>query len=199
MLGLMSDETSARLLSFSAGKKTLFMLLVYERMIPELHSFCLAERRNYSIFQKAQDAFWQWLTGVDQSTSWERLSEDILNETPDTEDFGTLAGSLALNAALVAAAIASFIADGQDSHVVETIHLARDSIDAYAIGEKGSPLVDSTITDYGKVHPLAQKERRAEEEDISALGAMRDAPWPESILSVVRHGAQTKSGLLDYA
>lgn len=126
MLKLMSQETTAHVLSFSAGKKVALLVLLYERMIPELRSFCVAENRDFSLFQRACEEFWQWLMGGDSSISWGQFREDILNAAPDTEDFGTLEGSFALNAALVAADIAGFIENGQERHVVEAIGYARE-------------------------------------------------------------------------
>ena len=67
---LMSEEATTHLMSFSAGKKIAFLVLLYERMIPELRSFCLTEGRDFSVFQKARKEFWQWLMGGDSSISW---------------------------------------------------------------------------------------------------------------------------------
>jgi len=38
------------------------------------------------------------LANGDSPIPWAQLTEDILDATPDTEDFGTLEGSFALNA-----------------------------------------------------------------------------------------------------
>lgn len=80
------------------------------------------------------------------SISWGQFMEDILDATPDTEEFGTLAASFALNAALIAAEIAGFIEDGQDSHIVEAIGYARDSLDAKATNEMGAVVFDRSRT-----------------------------------------------------
>jgi uncharacterized protein YjaG (DUF416 family) len=199
MLKLMSEEATAHLLSFSAGKKIAFLVLLYERMIPELRSFCLAEGRDFSIFQKARKEFWQWLMGGDSSISWGQFREDILSATPDSEDFDTLAASFALNAALVAADIAGFIEDGHDNHIVEAIGYARDSLDAYATNEMGAAVFNRAVEDYLKAHPLVQKEGRTEEKDVAFLGTMQDTPWAENVVSILRHRAETQGNLFDNA
>jgi uncharacterized protein YjaG (DUF416 family) len=196
MLKLMSQETTAHVLSFSPGKKVAFLVLLYERMIPELRSFCVAENRDFSLFQRAREEFWQWLMGGDSSISWGRFREDILNAAPDTEDFGALEGSFALNAALVAADISGFIEDGQERHVVEALGYARDSLDANATNQTGAVVFDRAVEDYVNAHPLVQKEARTEEEDVAFLSAIQDPPWPADIFSSLRHRAETQRSLL---
>src|SRR5258707_15741490 len=95
MLELMSEETRVTLLSFSIRKKLTFLMLLYERMIPELRSFCLAESHDFSIFQKAHNEFWRYLAEGESPISWAQLTQDILDATPSTVDFGTLEGSFA--------------------------------------------------------------------------------------------------------
>ena len=50
---------------------------------------------------------------------WGQLTQDNLDATPSSEDFGTLEGSFALSAGLLAAETAAFIADGEDQHIVD--------------------------------------------------------------------------------
>src|SRR5262249_15755245 len=93
MLELMSEGTRAHLLAFLSKKKVAFLVLLYERMIPELRSFCLAESRDFSIFQRTREDFWRFLADDNSSISWPQLTQDILDATPSSEDFGTLEGS----------------------------------------------------------------------------------------------------------
>jgi uncharacterized protein YjaG (DUF416 family) len=196
MMKLMSKETTAKLLSFSTGKKVAFLVLLYEKMISELRSFCVTESRDFSIFQEAREEYWRSLMDSSPSISWTKLREDILNATPDSEDFGSQEASFALNAALVAADIAGFLADGQDIHIVEALGYALNSLSAYVMDETGVVSYDRTISDFVNVHPLVQKEARAEEEDVAFLAGFKDPPWPESIFSMVRRRAETQRGLL---
>jgi len=82
MLDLMSEETHARLLAFPIKKKLAFLVLLYERMILELRSFCLAENRDFSTFQKAGEDFWRALADGNSLTSWAQLRDDIVDATP---------------------------------------------------------------------------------------------------------------------
>ncbi|MGC2781332.1 MAG: DUF416 family protein, partial [Bradyrhizobium sp.] len=170
----MTKEAVTNLLSFVAGKKVAFLVLLYERMIPELRSFCIAEGRDFSIFQKAREEYWQSLMDSSRSISWAQLREDILNATPDSEDFGSQESSFALNAALVAADIAGLLADGQDVHIVEAMGYALDSLSACVIDESGVVAYDKTIGDVVNSHALVQKEVRAEEDDVAFLSTIQD-------------------------
>ncbi len=193
---LMPKKATTELLSFSTGKKVAFLVLLYEKMIPELQSFCVAESRDFSIFQKAREEYWRSLMDSSPSISWTQFREDILDATPNSEDFGSQEASFALNAALVAADIAGFLADGQDIHIVEALGYALNSLSAYVIDEMGVISYDRTICDIVNVHPLVQKEVLAEEEDVAFLSTIQAPPWPENILSMVRRRAETQRGLL---
>src|ERR1700753_3477452 len=196
MMKLMSKETAANLMSFLAGKKVAFLVLLFERMIPDLRAFCLAEGRDFSIFQKSRDECWRSLMDSSRPISWGWLQEDILGAIPDSEDFGSQQASFALNTALVAAEVAGFLADGQDNHIVDAMGYALDSLSAYVIDETGAVAYDVTISDVVMVHPLVQKEARTEEEDVAFLSEIQNPPWPENMYSIVRHRAGIQQGLL---
>src|SRR5260370_20835251 len=168
MLKLMSEETHAHLLAFPTRKKLAFLMLLYERMIPELRSFCLSEGRDFSIFQNAHDEFWRYLADGESPISWAQLTQDILDATPSTVDFGTLEGSFALNASLLAAETAAFIADGKDEHIVHATRYAFDSLDfkvRVPVEEKGVYGYGvAHLGDYVRAHPLLTRERQLEDE-----------------------------------
>lgn len=200
MLELMSEETRAHLLAFPTKKKLAFLVLLYERMIPELRSFCIAERRDFSIFQEAHNEFWKSFADGKSSISWPQLRRDIIDATPNTEDFGTLEGSYALNAGLVAADIAAFIADGEDGHIIEAAGYAFDSLD-FKVGELGMSFSDRTaaahVDDYVMAHPLGVRESQVEEADVSFLATLPDGQWPADTIAMLRHRAGSQSSLLD--
>jgi uncharacterized protein YjaG (DUF416 family) len=193
----MSEETLARLQSLTTKKKLAFAVLLYERMIPELRSFTAAKCLDFSCFQRARDEFWLSLKDNASAVSWAELREDILNASPDSESFSCLAASFGLNAALVGAAIAGFLADGRDSHLIEAVGYARDSLDANANSENGTMVHNKEAEDYVTTHPLVQRERKAEERDIAFLSAMQDAPWSAEVFSALRRRAETQSSLID--
>lgn len=193
---LIANEAATKLLSFSAGKKAAFLILLYERMVPELRSFCLAEDRDFFIFEKARQEYWRSLLDGSRPISWAQLREDILDATPDTEDFGSLEVSFALNAALVAANIAGFMADARDVHIVEAMEYPLESLHAYAIDQMGLVTYDKAINNIVGGHPLVQREARTEEEDVAFLSTIEDPPWSESMYSLVRGRAEGQHGLL---
>jgi uncharacterized protein YjaG (DUF416 family) len=196
-MNLLPEDIVTRLLSLSAKKKLAFAVLLFERMIPELRTFTTAERRDFSCFQAAREEFWRSLKDGKAPAFWASIREKLLNATPDSEEFGSLEASFALNAALVAADTAGFLADGQDSHLIETFGYAENSLDAYVINEMGVVLHDRTIDDFVKVHPLVRKEKRAQEDDLAFLNALPDAPWPANIFSRLQGRAEAQSGLLE--
>jgi len=199
MLELISKEAALRLISFPAGKKLAFLLLLYERMVPALYSFRHAEGLDVSVFQEARERFWRAPIEGAPRDSWEKLREDILNATPDSEDFGSLEASFALDAALVAADIAGFLGDGQDSHLLDAIRYALNSVGAYALEQMGVAASDHSINKFVDAHPLMLKERQKEEDDIAFLSAMPDAPWSEHTLSLLQHRAEIQGRLFDNA
>src|SRR6516164_6876094 len=100
MLKLISKKTVQRLMSFPTGKKVAFLLLLYERMLPALLSFRTPEGLDLSIFQEAREKFWRALIQGSRPISWVRLRDDIHDAIPDSEDFGSLEASFAMDAAL---------------------------------------------------------------------------------------------------
>jgi hypothetical protein len=196
MLALMSNETVTQLTSFAAGKKLAFLLLLYERMIPALFTFYLAEGLDLSVFQEAREEFWRALI-QDQRISWARLRDDILNATFDSEDFGSLEALLALNAALLAGDIAGFLAEGQDGYLVDAMRYMLNTASAYVHEQMGVLAFDRSINKFVDAHPLICKERQKEEEDVLFLSRMPDTPWSESAVMMLRERAEVRGSLFD--
>jgi hypothetical protein len=115
---------------------------------------------------------------------------------PDMDDDGSLAAQFALNAGLVAADIAGLAEDGQNSHVAEAIVHAQESIYATATIEMQIFVYDRAVEEAVRKHPLMQKERKREEEDVTFLGSLPEAPWPQNVFSMLRDRAQAQEGLL---
>ena len=55
MLELLSAKRKSLLLSFSTMKKLVFLILLYERMLPELRSYFLASGRDFIVIQTASE------------------------------------------------------------------------------------------------------------------------------------------------
>ena len=126
MLELLNAERQSLLLSFSTMKKLAFLILLFDRMLPELRSYFLASGRDFSVIQQARERFWRLLSGDETFASWSELRETILDLLPDSEDDGSSAAQFARYAGLVAADIAGLVDDGQDSHVTEPIEYALE-------------------------------------------------------------------------
>jgi hypothetical protein len=198
MLRLISEESKTLLLSLSRSKKIAFLILLSERMEPELKSYFLTRDRNFIPFQMANERFWLILSRDQEihSSDWEKLQETLLDMLPDSEDDGSLAAQLALNAGLVAAATAAFANDGQDIHLTDAIENARDSIHAKAASEVQTLVYDKTVEEAVNQSPLLFKERRREEADVAFLVTLPEAPWSVSILSLLHERAKTQERLL---
>jgi uncharacterized protein YjaG (DUF416 family) len=196
MLELLSAKRKSLLLSFSTMKKLAFLILLYERMLPELRSYFLASGRDFVMIQAANGRFWQLLAGDETFASWNELREKILDSLPDSEDDGSLAAQFALNAGLVAADIAGLAEDGEGTHVTEAIEYARDSIHAKAASEMRTFVYDPTVEEAVSSHPLVRRERQREEDDVAFLARLPETPWPQSVFSMLRDRAQAQEPLL---
>ena len=201
MLKLISKEKVQRLMSFPTGKKVAFLLLLYERMLPALLSFRTAEGLDLSIFQEAREKFWRALIQGSRPISWVRLRDDIHDAIPDSEDFGSLEASFAMDAALVAANIAGLLEDGQEIHVVEAMQYTSNSLYGYVMHQLGVIVVYKSIIKFlnelVEAHALVRNERQKEKDDVLFLGTMPDTPWPEDIVSMLRDRAETQGSMFD--
>jgi hypothetical protein len=166
-------------------------------MIPELRLFCLSHHRDFSLFQNAQEEFWRSFRSDFPTVFWTRLREGILEATPDSEEFESLVASFALNAALVAAEIAGFKEDEKNSHIIDALGYARDSLDAQAAADMTSTIALGQIrSDDIQVHPLVIQEQRTEEADLELLSALEDAPWSEDMIAALRRRSTSQGALL---
>jgi uncharacterized protein YjaG (DUF416 family) len=195
MLTLLPAKQMTRLLSLASGKKAAFMLLLYQRMVPELRSFAAAHGRDFSCFQEASERFWSSMIEISVHP-WLDLRERLLNELPDSEQFGSHEAYFALNCGLVAAELAGFLADRQDNHIVDAIGYARDSLDAHATRERRAFIYDEQVENEVEADPLVKRERRTEEEDVALLATLPDPPWATNILSMLQARAAAQSSLL---
>jgi hypothetical protein len=196
MLELLGAERKSLLLSFSKMKKLDFLILLFDRMLPELRSYFLASARDLGVIEKARANFWRLLSDDQISNSWEALREEILNALPDSEHLGTVASAFALNAGLVAADIAGLAEDGKDSHVLQAIECSHDSVDAKTRSEMRRFVYDPALEEAARTSPLLYRERQREEDDVAFLGSLPEAPWPQEVISMLRDRAQAQDSLL---
>jgi hypothetical protein len=195
MIELLSEKPLAGLLSLPSKKKAAFMLLLYQRMVPELRSFVLTRHQKFSYFQEASERFWSWLRD-DSVCPWLELRETLLSELPDTEQLGTREAYFALNCGLVAAELAGFLADGRDSHIIDAIGYAGDSLDAHATPETELSIYDEHLEERIEKDSLVEIERKAEEGDVVLLTTLPDPPWTANVLSVLQQRALAQTSML---
>jgi hypothetical protein len=193
---LLSQQRKSLLLSFSNTKKLAFLILLFDRMLPELRSYFLATSRDLSVIQRARERFWRLLSGDETFVSWNELRETILDLLPDSEDDGSEAAQFARYAGLVAADIAGLVDDGQDSHVTEPIEYALESIYATATSGMQIYVYSRAVKEAVTSHPLFRRERQREEEDVMLLSRLPEPPWPENVVSMLRDRAQAQETLL---
>jgi uncharacterized protein YjaG (DUF416 family) len=197
MLELLTNERKSLLLSFSRIKKLAFLVLLYERMVPELRSYLRSSGQDFTLIEAARKKFWQLLSDDGTSVSWDELREKLLDLLPDSEDDGSLAAQFARNAGLVAADIAGLAEDGQNSHVVEAVGYAIESIDAKVSDEMRVFTHTRAIEQAILEHPLMRREGAQEREDVAWLHQLPEAPWPGDIVETLRDRARAQEPLLD--
>jgi hypothetical protein len=195
MLLLLSEKQLTCLLSLPSKKKAAFLVLLYQRMVPELRSFVLAQHRDFSCFQEAGERFWSELVG-DSVYPWLDLRERLLSALPDSEQFGSHHAYFALNCGLVAAELAGFLADGRNKHIIDAIGYARESLDSHATREGEAFIYDEHIEGRIESYPLVKMEREAEEEDVMFLTTLQDPPWATNVVSMLQQRAAAQAHLL---
>jgi uncharacterized protein YjaG (DUF416 family) len=196
MSELLSQQKKSLLVSFSKAKKIAFLVLLFERMLPELRSYFLATDRDLSVIQRAREEFWRLLSSDGAFVSWNELRETILDLLPDSEDDGSEAAQFARNAGLVAADLAGLADDGQDSHVTDAItYYASQSIYAKATDGMEIHAYSRAVEEAVRSHPLFQRERQQEEEDVMFLSRLPEGPWPQNMVSMLRDRAQAQQTL----
>ena len=86
--------------------------------------------------------------------------------------------------------------DGQDSHVTEPIEYALESI--YATATSGMQVLvhNRALEEAVRKHPLMRKERQREDDDVTFVGGLPEAPWSQNVVSMLRDRAQAQEMLL---
>ena len=196
MLFLLSKDSDVQLLGLPKLKKVAFLTMLYGRLAPELRLFCSMEGIGVARFEDAYEQFWQFLANPQMSVAWDELGERILQVAPDSETYGTALGAFALNAALVAAEIAKYIADGADTHIIDSIGYAIESLHAKVSGDLGVFAYSDAIETQIAFSPLVQRERLIAEDDIALLRRMPDVPWSTREISELRLRAEARDSIV---
>jgi uncharacterized protein YjaG (DUF416 family) len=173
----------SRFVDLPKWKRIGFILLLCERMIPNLIKFGYDTGFDISNYLKLIALGWESLNELRNGTDYKNLSEISFADAPNTEEFVHRFTSLALNAALSVSSLMSIVDDGRIEHAVEAAQLACDGVELYIQFLESVPpipLARSKVLD----HPLMQRELACQESDL------------EFLISLPGHGGNVARSLL---
>jgi uncharacterized protein YjaG (DUF416 family) len=197
VLAVMSDHSVKQLLSLSKRKKLAFLVLLCDRMLPSLYSFCILQAWDFTPVKTARDAFWRSLQDGAALRSWHQLRQDVDKLLPDTEEFQSTDAVLALHAGCLVEDIGDFIIDGTDECFEDAIMQPLNSLRHHADLEYGGVAHGAAVEEYASSHPLILREKRTEERDVVFLQELQEPPWLESTIATLRERAAKQATLFE--
>lgn len=169
----------------SPQQRLVFGLLCSERLYPNYVAF--AREQSWGepeTLRAALDLAWDAV--IDQAPSPElvrQLRTKVEAAEPDTEDFGTILASSALDAAATAGLVLKLLEGDDPDLAVEIASMARDTVDMYVQVidhlDPSDPALESKIL----VHRLMQAELRRQRDDLHQLTS---GPWTPTAAGVLR-------------
>ena len=188
------NDLKQRLSSLPAPKLLAFMLLLCERMTPQLREFAEYTGFDIGVYRECVELGWSSLLRTRDRRGYEDLAKTCIDKVPDTEDFQHDLTSSALDAALSVADLMSFLFDGKVDHIVEAASWARDT---------AFMSVESTISIDGPAlalqeingHPLVQRELKQQEQDVSFIESLPEEIGEEAF-SALRARAEGTPAIL---
>ena len=194
MLDFDGNDLKQRLSSLPAPKLLAFMLLLCERMTPQVREFAEYTGFDIGVYRECVELGWSSLLRTRDRRGYEDLAKTCIDKVPDTEDFQHDLTSSALDAALSVADLMSFLFDGKVDHIVEAASWARDT---------AFMSVESTISIDGPAlalqeingHPLVQRELKQQEQDVSFIESLPEEIGEEAF-SALRARAEGTPAIL---
>jgi len=126
------EEASLRVPTLTTASKLAFAYAVCVRLQPHYQAFWEATRWGDPIIMQAA------LTLLRRAIFLPPLLADLQNSyrqvehvTPDSEDFGSLLGSLALDTCCALLSAFDFVVEGNDQSVLDVATFARNTVDMY--------------------------------------------------------------------
>lgn len=164
-----SNKLKLRLGALSDFGRVAFMLLLCERMMPQLHGFAKSTGFDLSLYSKCLEQGWAYLGEKASSIGYERLAQACFDSAPDTEQFSHVLTSAALDTALSIGYLMTFLSDHNIDHAVDVAGLARDTVAMYVdrMEEAASPF--SLSLEVVNRNPLVQRELQRQEDDLVFL------------------------------
>jgi len=185
------EKLLTSLMILSTKKQLAFGLLIIQRMLPDLIAFSNETGFEDSCYLQTKDAAWRAIEGAPID---KMLGELCIRNAPDTEEYANTLTSYALNTTLAISDIVKFCGDGQLTHITSIVSLAHDSVDLYLSTLEPSP-ISSPFGAEDNQHPLMQKERQQEREDIEFLSNLPNDMDGEAI-AVLKGRATLQNPLL---
>ena len=154
-ISLLADENKMR-----------FAIEICHRLLPEYEKFYIKhEWGNYQFIVECLNYCQENsnLLKINLQTI-EELIEKIDAVIPDTEDFGDLEGSFALNAGTAIESCLMFLKDRRDKHIINVASYMYDTID-FIVQEEN----ENISTEERDSHPKILEERKWQLEKLRAL------------------------------
>ena len=173
-----------RLESFNSRQRLAFLLYCCERMFRNYVYFSQKEKwGNPEIFQRALGIGWRVLEGDMALAGLRDLKATCEKWTPDTNEFGSIHSSSALDAAVSISNMLEYLQNPDIALIMEVVSLSRDSVDMFVQELEDMDPKDPELEKNIQLHPLMQKE-------LNDLSSYID------LLSKTDLNHETKSGLL---
>lgn len=188
------NDLKQRLCGLPAPKQLAFMLLLCERMMPQLCEFAENTGFDIGVYRECVELGWSSLLQTRDLRRYEDLAKICIDKAPDTEDFQHELTSSALDAALSVADLMSFLFDGNVDHIVEAASWARDT--AFMSVESTISIDDAALAlQQVNGHPLVQRELRQQEQDASFIERLPEEIGQEAF-SALRVRAERTPAIL---
>ena len=130
----------------SSKEKLRFAIEICDRLLPDYQSF--VEKYKWGSIKTLEDGLTFCKDFSNEAEPEmvliEKLIDGIEKNTPDTEDFGQIAGSLALNSACAVTETLKFIRDGKNERIVDIGTFSYDS-EFFKVSDIKPGLTDSEL------------------------------------------------------
>jgi uncharacterized protein YjaG (DUF416 family) len=185
------DKVARCLANVPSWKRLAFMALVCERMIPNFERFS-AETAfgDPRVLRHALDAAWTFIRTATVENNLEELKLACEKQAPDTEQFGSVFTSSALDAANAISTLLDAISDDTVELAVDVAELARDTVDMFVQRTEAPDPASVSLEHAILAHPLMQRELAHQRQDLSTV-----LRWPESVRSNLRPTEEQRGSL----
>ncbi len=140
------DKLNSNVNGIPAEQKLQFAIEICDKLLPDYQNF--SELYKWGEINPLKDGLKyckEFANGIElEFDSVKMLIKRIEKNTPDSEDFGQVSGSLALNAASAICETLNFIIDKKNERIVDIGNFSYDT-EYFKLGERKSNLSDSEL------------------------------------------------------